>query len=58
MPVCSFCKTNYEFPYGITMVMKDGKPKFYCSSKCRKNAKIGRLSKKVKWVKRKKKGRE
>ena len=50
MPVCSFCKQQYEFPRGTTIVGKDSVVRYYCSSKCRKNAKIGRISKKVKWV--------
>lgn len=52
MPVCSFCKNAYEFPRGITVVQKDSSVKFFCSSKCRKNMEMGRLSKKVKWVKK------
>ncbi|MFA4960443.1 MAG: 50S ribosomal protein L24e [Candidatus Pacearchaeota archaeon] len=56
MPVCSFCKTQYEIPRGITVVQKDGSIKFFCSSKCRKNSEMGRQSKKVKWVKKAKKG--
>lgn len=50
MPACSFCKNNYEFPKGISVVLKDGTKKQFCSSKCRKNAQMGRLPKKVKWV--------
>ena len=50
MPRCAFCKTNYEFPRGITVVQRDGTPKYLCSGKCRKNAKMGRDNKKVKWV--------
>lgn len=50
MPVCSFCKTNYEFPRGTTIVHKDNTVKHYCSSKCRKSAVMGRDNKKAKWV--------
>ena len=50
MPVCTFCKKNYEFPKGTTVVMKDGNVRYFCSGKCRKNMGMGRLSKKVKWV--------
>lgn len=53
MPVCSFCKEQYEFPRGITLVQKDGNPKYFCCSKCRKNSLMGRNPKKVKWVKKK-----
>ena len=52
MPVCSFCKNTYKFPRGITVIQKDGSVRYYCSSKCRKNAEMGRFSKKVKWVKK------
>jgi large subunit ribosomal protein L24e len=52
MPVCSFCRSQYEFPRGTTVVLKDGAVRFYCSSKCRKNSEIGRKSKKVKWIKK------
>ena len=55
MPVCSFCKKGYEFPRGTTVVQKSGDVRYYCSSKCRKNSEMGRLSKKVKWVKKEKK---
>jgi large subunit ribosomal protein L24e len=50
MPVCSFCKEQYEFPKGVTVVQKDASVRYYCSSKCRKNAEMGRRNKKVKWV--------
>ena len=52
MPRCSFCKDNYEFPRGTTVIQRDGTPKFYCSSKCKKNAEMGRDNRKVKWVKK------
>ena len=52
MPVCSFCKNGYEFPRGTTVVQKSGDVRYYCSSKCRKNSEMGRVSKKVKWVKK------
>ena len=52
MPACSFCKSNYEFPRGTTVVQKDGTVRYFCSSKCRKNSQMGRQSKKVKWVRK------
>ncbi len=55
MPACSFCKGDYEFPRGITVVQKDGNPKHFCSSKCRKNSEMGRDNRKVKWIKKVKK---
>ncbi len=52
MPKCSFCKDNYEFPRGTTVVQRDGTAKFYCSSKCKKNSEMGRDNRKVQWVKK------
>jgi large subunit ribosomal protein L24e len=52
MPACTFCKQNYNFPRGTTVVQKDASVKYFCSSKCRKNSEMGRLNKKVKWVKK------
>ena len=52
MTLCSFCKKNYEPPKGTTVVQKDSSVKYYCSSKCRKNSEMGRLSKKVRWVRK------
>lgn len=50
MPKCSFCGKNYEFPRGLTLALNDGVVLHFCSSKCRKNFKLGRKSKKLKWV--------
>jgi ribosomal protein L24E len=50
MPKCVFCKQNYEFPMGITVVQKEGTPRYYCSGKCRKNSEMGRDNKRCKWV--------
>jgi len=52
MPVCTFCKNTYEFPRGTTVVQKDSSVRYYCSSKCRKNMEMGRLNKKVKWIRK------
>ena len=52
MPVCTFCKNTYEFPKGTTVVQKDSSVRYYCSSKCRKNMEMGRLNKKVKWIRK------
>jgi|TARA_B100002003_G_scaffold163827_1_gene152050 large subunit ribosomal protein L24e len=52
MALCSFCKKNYEPPRGTTVVQKDSSVRYYCSSKCRKNSEMGRLNKKVRWVRK------
>jgi len=51
MPACTFCKRQYENPRGLTIFTFDGKSLFYCSSKCRNNAKLKRDPKKTNWVK-------
>jgi len=57
MPKCSFCSKVYEFPYGLTLVLNDGKVLHFCSSKCRKNFELGRKGHKTNWVKKMKKTR-
>jgi large subunit ribosomal protein L24e len=51
MPTCSFCRKNYKEPRGLTVFTFDSRSLFFCSSKCKRNAKLGRDPKKVKWVK-------
>ena len=58
MPKCSFCKQNYEFPRGVSIVQKDGSVRYLCSSKCRKNSQMGRDNKKVKWIRKLKEAKE
>lgn len=58
MPKCSYCGEMYEMHEGLTYVLKDGKIKHLCSSKCRKNMKMGRNSEDVNWVRKKKQEQE
>ena len=53
MPRCVYCEKMYDFPKGLTLVMKDGTINYLCSPKCRKNMLMKR--RKVKWVSKKKK---
>ena len=55
MPTCSFCKKHYKEPRGLTIFTFDGRRVHFCSSKCRRNADLGRDPKKVNWIKREKK---
>lgn len=48
MPKCSYCQKTYEFPRGLTLVLKNGDVNHLCSSKCRKNMLMGR--RKVRWL--------
>ena len=52
MPRCSFCKKNYEFPRGQTIILNDGTILHFCSSKCRKSWKMGRKPHKMRWIKK------
>lgn len=54
MANCSFCKKNYSDHKGVVIFTNDGRSVFYCSSKCRNNANLGRDPKKVKWIKKRK----
>jgi len=50
MPKCSYCGKTYSEHKGVIVVNSiSGKTKFFCSSKCRKNAEMKR--KKRKWAK-------
>ncbi len=48
MPKCVYCQKQYEFPRGLTLIMKDGTINTLCSSKCKKNMLMGR--RKVRWL--------
>ncbi|MBA7695110.1 hypothetical protein ES703_103731 [subsurface metagenome] len=56
MPRCVYCGKMYDFPKGLTLVMKDGTINHLCSSKCRKNMLMKR--RKVRWVTKKKSGKK
>jgi large subunit ribosomal protein L24e len=50
MPKCVYCGKIYEFPRGLTLVMKDGTINYLCSPKCKKNMLMKR--RKVEWVRK------
>jgi large subunit ribosomal protein L24e len=53
MPLCSFCGTKILENEGLMYVQNDGKIRWYCSSKCEKNVKLGRIPRKTTWVRKK-----
>ena len=53
MPICSYCKKDYDLHKGLTLIQKDGSVKHLCSAKCRKNMKMKR--RKVRWILKSKK---
>jgi large subunit ribosomal protein L24e len=50
---CSFCGNFIQVGRGKMFVKKDGRILYYCSSKCENNAKLGRIPRRVGWVKKK-----
>lgn len=58
MPKCSFCGKMYDVPRGISFVLPNGTVLHFCSSKCFKNHKLGRVGKKTTWVVKEKKGQK
>jgi len=51
MRTCSFCGEEIAEGTGKMYVRRDGSIYFFCSSKCEKNNQLGRIPRKVKWVK-------
>lgn len=48
---CSFCGGDVPLGDGMMLVFNDGSVQWYCSSKCRKNArKLRRDARKLKWT--------
>jgi len=60
MPRCTFCKREYEWPRGVTVVTHEGEGvvRHFCGKKCRKNFEMGRDSKRVNWVRKQKEGED
>jgi len=60
MPRCTFCKREYEWPRGTTVVTHEGEGivRHFCSKKCRKNFEMGRDNKRVNWVRKEKEGED
>ena len=60
MPRCTFCKREYDWPQGTTVVKSEGEGlvRHFCSHKCRMNFEMGRDNKKVNWVRKKIVGEE
>lgn len=53
MTKCTYCKSEYDIPKGLTIVKNDGTIVHLCSSKCKKNMAMKR--RKVRWITKKKK---
>ncbi|MFP4632015.1 MAG: 50S ribosomal protein L24e [Halobacteriota archaeon] len=47
---CSFCGGEIEPGTGLVVVSNDGERFHLCSSKCRKNADLGREPRDVEWT--------
>lgn len=54
---CTFCNTPIEPGTGMMLVKRDGTIFYFCSSKCERNMiKLGRKSRKVRWITKAKAG--
>ena len=47
---CTFCGNEIEPGTGKMLVRRDGSIKYFCSSKCQKNTRLGRVSRGVRWT--------
>jgi large subunit ribosomal protein L24e len=47
---CSFCEGEIEPGCGKKYVKKDGSIMHFCSSKCEKNFKLGRVGRRLRWT--------
>lgn len=52
---CSFCGSEIARGRATILAKKDGTLYYYCSSKCEKNAGMGRVPRKLAWVVKKRK---
>ncbi len=49
---CSFCNKRITPGTGKLYAKKDGTVYYFCSSKCEKNLKLGRVRRKIKWARK------
>ncbi|MDY6764925.1 MAG: 50S ribosomal protein L24e [Halobacteria archaeon] len=47
---CTFCGGEIEPGTGIMFVQRDGTIHYFCSSKCEKNADLGRVPRDIEWT--------
>jgi large subunit ribosomal protein L24e len=47
---CIFCSKLQQPGQGIILALNDGRVLYFCSSKCRRNFKLRRDPKKIKWA--------
>jgi len=50
--MCSFCNKIIEPGTGKLYARRDGTVYYFCSSKCEKNMKLGRVPRRVEWAKK------
>ena len=49
---CSFCSRVIEPGKGKLYARKDGTVYYFCSSKCEKNVRLGRVTRRVEWARK------
>jgi large subunit ribosomal protein L24e len=50
MRTCSFCGEAIDPGTGKMFIRRDGTISYFCSSKCKNNAKLGRVPRRVRWT--------
>jgi large subunit ribosomal protein L24e len=49
---CSFCNRAIEPGTGKLYARKDGTVYYFCSSKCEKNHRLGRVTRRIEWARK------
>ncbi|MBN1322387.1 MAG: 50S ribosomal protein L24e [Methanotrichaceae archaeon] len=49
---CTFCNRNMTPGTGKIYAKKDGTVYYFCSSKCEKNVKLGRVTRRTEWARK------
>ncbi len=50
MRTCSFCGTGMEPGPGKMFIRRDGTIYYFCSTKCEKNYRLGRVPRRLAWT--------
>ncbi len=50
MRTCSFCGTGMEPGTGKMFIRRDGTIYYFCSTKCEKNYRLGRVPRRLAWT--------
>ena len=51
MPICVYCKKDFDRTSGKALIMNSGKVLYFCSGKCEAYQEMGRSPLRLKWTK-------